>query len=274
VTTDRDRVRRYYARFAEWERLDAAEGALELRRACALIDAYLVSPGRVLDLGGGPGRYAIELARRGHRVVLADLSPELLQIAREKIAAVPELAGRVEAIDELDAVDLGRYADGTFDAVVAFGPLYHLTAEAERRAAAAEMGRVLRGGGLAFVAFLPRLSGIAGILERAASAPGQVPEGTLTAVVASGVFRNGDPASGFQEGYYPTPAELDELLERAGLAVIDRVSLRSIASGQAVELGRLPPAVAAEAEEAIERLARDPGVVATGGHAVAVARKR
>jgi SAM-dependent methyltransferase len=274
VSTDRGRVRGYYAGFGEWERLDGPEGALELRRALGLLDAHLSPASRVLDLGGGPGRYAIELARRGHRVVLADLSPDLLEIGRKKIAALDLRPGGIEAIDQVDAVDLGRYGDATFDAVVAFGPFYHLIGAGERRAAAAEMARVLRGGGLAFVAFIPRQSGVVAMLERAATRPEQVPPGTLTAVAASGLFRSGDPGGGFQEGHYPTVPELEELLAGAGLAIVDLVSLRSIASAQAVKLARLAPGVAAEADQLIETLGRDPAIVATGGHAVAVARRR
>ena len=35
--------------------------------------------------GGGPGRYTIELAKLGYDVVLLDLTPKLLEIAKRKI---------------------------------------------------------------------------------------------------------------------------------------------------------------------------------------------
>jgi SAM-dependent methyltransferase len=97
-----------------------------------ILDAHLAPGSRILDLGGGPGRYAIELARRGHRVVLSDLSPELLEQARARIASAPEVRDRIESVDEISAEDLSRYADESFDAVSAFGPFYHLVAEHER----------------------------------------------------------------------------------------------------------------------------------------------
>ena len=43
-------------------------------------------PARVLDCGGGPGRYAVELARWGYDVTLFDLSAGNLALAREKAA--------------------------------------------------------------------------------------------------------------------------------------------------------------------------------------------
>ncbi|MFH1070978.1 MAG: class I SAM-dependent methyltransferase, partial [Candidatus Glassbacteria bacterium] len=49
----------------------------------------------VLDLCCGEGRYTLLLARQGHRVVGMDLSGELLEKARERLLAEPDLAGRV-----------------------------------------------------------------------------------------------------------------------------------------------------------------------------------
>jgi S-adenosylmethionine-dependent methyltransferase len=272
MATDQDRLRSYYSRFGEWERLDAPEGALEFRRACSMLDAHLHPRSRVLDLGGGPGRYAIKLATDGHHVVLADMSVTLLEAARQRVAQLGPLAGVVESIDEVNATDLRRYPVHAFDAVIAFGPFYHLLSGEERASAAREMWRVLRPQGLAFVAFIPRLSGIAGLLERAAMFPEQVPAGTLTTAATTGVFRNGS-ASGFQEGYYPTLAEVQSLFEAAGFGIVDAVSLRSIASRLEAKVARLPAPVVAEVERLMEDLARDPAVIANGGHAVLVVRK-
>ncbi len=69
----------------EWERMDRhrTEFGVTLR---ALAEHLPPPPGRVLDCGGGPGRYAIELARRGYEVMLYDLSAACLRLAREKAA--------------------------------------------------------------------------------------------------------------------------------------------------------------------------------------------
>jgi cyclopropane fatty-acyl-phospholipid synthase-like methyltransferase len=272
MATDQDRIRSYYSRFGEWERLDAPEGAVEFRRACSLLDAHLPPGSRVLDLGGGPGRYAIKLAMDGHHVVLADMSATLLEAARQRIAQLGPLNGVVEAIDEVNAIDLSRYSESVFDAVVAFGPFYHLVSGEERLTAASEVWRVLRAKGLAFVAFIPRLSGVAGLLERAAMSPEQVPEGTLTTTATTGVFRNAS-TSGFQEGYYPTLGEMQALFAGAGFEIVDAVSLRSIASRLEAKMARLQVSVVAEVEQLMEDLGRDPAVIAAGGHAVLVARK-
>jgi ubiquinone/menaquinone biosynthesis C-methylase UbiE len=69
-------IRRYTDKRTEqeWERLGRhrTEFAVTIR---ALAGHLPPPPARVLDCGGGPGRYAIELARRGYDVTLFDLSP-------------------------------------------------------------------------------------------------------------------------------------------------------------------------------------------------------
>jgi 2-polyprenyl-3-methyl-5-hydroxy-6-metoxy-1,4-benzoquinol methylase len=46
------------------------------------LEKYLPRQGLVLDAGGGPGPYTIELAKRGYDVVLFDLSPKCLELAK------------------------------------------------------------------------------------------------------------------------------------------------------------------------------------------------
>lgn len=53
-----------------------------------LVDALGLSPGRtVLDVGCGPGRHAIELARRGIAVIGLDISSEFIRVAQERAVA-------------------------------------------------------------------------------------------------------------------------------------------------------------------------------------------
>src|SRR2546423_9734973 len=58
---------------------------LEIDRLEALLQ--LRPPQRILDLPCGQGRHAIELARRGYEVTGMDISPFLIQVARERAQA-------------------------------------------------------------------------------------------------------------------------------------------------------------------------------------------
>jgi SAM-dependent methyltransferase len=76
-----------------------------------LVDALALEPGmRVLDAGCGPGRHALELARRGIEVVGVDASPDFIALARAEAASLP--AEFVEA----DVRSLAYAAE--FDAVI------------------------------------------------------------------------------------------------------------------------------------------------------------
>lgn len=92
--------------------------------------------GAVLDLPVGTGRMARRLAAAGYRVVGADVSAPMLQLARELAKESREPAGLLRG----DAESL-PFADETFDAAVCFRLLPHLPAEA-RAKILREMARV------------------------------------------------------------------------------------------------------------------------------------
>jgi SAM-dependent methyltransferase len=78
-----------------------------------LVDALGLEPGkRVLDVGCGPGRHALALARRGIEVEGVDLSEDFVALAREA-ATTEELPARFEVLDVRELA-----YDGGFDAAV------------------------------------------------------------------------------------------------------------------------------------------------------------
>jgi magnesium-protoporphyrin O-methyltransferase len=79
---------------------------------------------RVLDAGCGTGALAVECARRGARVVAVDLSPQLVDVARQRIGTLPDGAAMLERID-LRSGDMLDVTFGSFDHVVAMDSLIH-----------------------------------------------------------------------------------------------------------------------------------------------------
>ncbi|MEM7483545.1 MAG: class I SAM-dependent methyltransferase, partial [Acidobacteriota bacterium] len=77
-------------------RLDAFPCEFHIHRA--LLHEHLPPGSRVLDVGAGPGRYAIELSRAGHRVVAGDVSPVQVDQARRNVA---EAGLAIEPRDEV-----------------------------------------------------------------------------------------------------------------------------------------------------------------------------
>lgn len=78
---------------------------------------------RVLDAGCGTGAFAVEAARRGAEVVAIDLSPTLVNLARERLPV--ELASRID----FQSGDMLSPALGNFDHVVAMDSVIHYSAE-------------------------------------------------------------------------------------------------------------------------------------------------
>jgi S-adenosylmethionine-dependent methyltransferase len=209
----------------EWQRLDRhrTEFAVTLR---AMGDYLPAPPARVLDVGGGPGRYAIELAQRGYEVTLFDLSAACLQTARERaMAAGVTLA----AVEQGTATDLGRYPDEAFDAVLLMGPLYHLLEHERRRQALDEAARVLRPGGMLLAAFITRYAGLRWAAVHDPLWPlenRQMFEG----VMEDGVQPpRGAPGSSFV-AWFAHPSEVEPLLSAAGLECVTILGVEGVVS--------------------------------------------
>ena len=100
------------------------------------------SPGIVADLGAGPGHVARHLREIGLPTVAVDLAPAMVAVARHR-NGVPAAAGSLTALP---------LASSSVAAAVVLFAWIHLTDD-ELAAAAAELHRVLRPGGVAVISF-------------------------------------------------------------------------------------------------------------------------
>lgn len=111
------------------------------------IDEYLLARGQdhldILDLGTCSGSQAIELARRGHRVVGTEISETALE--RAKLAATAESGLPITFL--YDDIAESRLEDSRFDAVLDRG-CYHCICSFNHEEYVASVRRVLRPDGV------------------------------------------------------------------------------------------------------------------------------
>jgi ubiquinone/menaquinone biosynthesis C-methylase UbiE len=151
-----EEVLAYYARGLEDRRLSEGKGWLERTRTEELLEQHLPPPpATVLDAGGGTGRYAAWLARRGYTVHLVDPVPLHLEQAAARSAEQPDAP--LASISRGDARQLEQ-SEGEVDAVLLLGPLYHLTESADRMQCLREALRVLRPGGTVVAVVISRFA--------------------------------------------------------------------------------------------------------------------
>ncbi|KRE46571.1 class I SAM-dependent methyltransferase [Paenibacillus sp. Soil724D2] len=149
-----ENVRKFYDESVnyEWRRLDRHKVEFELTKR--YINRYIKPNDRVLDLGGGPGKYSLYLSQRGCHVTLVDLSQNNVDFALNKANErnLPLSGLRV------DCRDLSEIQDGQFDHVLCMGPMYHLQEEHDRVITINECLKKLKPNGIIFVAFVSSYS--------------------------------------------------------------------------------------------------------------------
>lgn len=251
----------YSDNYNEIDRLSMnAVGRLERERTKELLLRTLPpAPARVLDVGGGPGVYAAWLASLGYQVTLVD------PVARHREQANEH---GTFAVEDGDARALNA-PDGSADAVLLMGPLYHLVDPADRARALAEARRVARPGGVVVAAFIARH---AAIIECAARR--LLNDDTLYEHLR-GLRHTGenDPSFGFTVAYFHSVGEIRADFAAGGLGdpavyAIEGPLLPLLRSG----LTEDDPEFFEAAMRAARLVEDDPAMLASTAHILAVAR--
>lgn len=217
----------------------------------------------ILDAGGGTGIWAVELARMGYRVVLTDISPGMLDQARQKMTSLG-LSDLVE-IKVADIRSMPDFADEQFGMVVCQGdPLSYC---GDHQAAVREFARVVRTGGTVLASVDNRAKAVGWIRDTSELE-------SVCRLLETGQVVMWNEREEFQyEVHAFTPSELSDLFEANGLTVERILGKPVIARGLAAYHSE-DPAVQEQLFQMELRYCDDPAYLCFGGHLEVAGRKR
>lgn len=140
-------LKAYYNKFNEEKRLDSRHGIVEFNTSMKYILKYLkkFNNPKILDLGAGTGRYSLSLYDLGFDVTAIELVKHNLKYITMKNPNIKAYLG--------NALDLSKFSNESFDFIIMFGPMYHLTEKADQIKALNEAKRILKKDGLIFICY-------------------------------------------------------------------------------------------------------------------------
>ena len=241
----------------EWERFDRHRTEFAITRR-AMSEFLPPPPARILDCGGGPGRYAIHLAGQGYAVTLLDLSQGNLDLARRK---ADEAGVSLAQVVHGNALDCSAFADASFDALLLMGPLYHLTTGEERCQALREALRLLRPGGVLFAAFITLYAPFRDALSK-----GYLRDFANQPQSAELLLQTQAANPGFTDAWFARPDEVRPWMESFGLRTLALLAAEGLAAGHEQHLNALDPQAFAFWAELNYRFAADPHLYGAADH--------
>ncbi|WP_423744824.1 class I SAM-dependent methyltransferase (plasmid) [Haladaptatus sp. SPP-AMP-3] len=265
---------RYYDEYGEheWERLERDPVTrMEFANTVDYLGRYLPDSGRVLDVGGASGRYALRLAECNYDVALVDVSETQVELAREN-AAESGLEDVISA-EQGDVRDL-RFENEVFDAVCCLGgPLSHVVDDDERATAMRELRRVAASDAPVFVSVISRFAPLRDIMKFNLESS----HGLLAPITEDGKYtaeRVAEHADGegWAECHFFRADEFEAELEDAGFDVEQLVGLEGVANRMKPELADASDEAVESVREVVRMLREDRAVVDFSEHMLAVCR--
>lgn len=259
-----NKVERYYdEEYDEWQRLERHKIEFDITKR--YLDKYIQGEKlEIFDIGGGPGRYSIYLAEKGHRVTLLDLSSRHIEVAKEKSA---ERGVVLEAYIHGNALELEEFETEKYDVILLMGPLYHLDEERDRKAAVEGSLRLLKPGGIIFASFISNYAPIQDYLKKMYPIDNI---DDLLGYLKDGVNRED---GGFTTAYFCSHEEARALMNGFGLKELVFVGVQNILTAKENEINQLEESEYRKWLENCYRLGQDENLFGTSEHYLYIGQK-
>ncbi len=272
---DRSHTEDFYDTLAEreWERFARnAATRVSLAVHTHYLRQYVRAGNEVLDIGAGPGRFTIEMARLGANVTVADISRVQLALNKQKVTEAgfePSVRKRVVC----DIVDLAPFSDGNFDVTVAYGgPLSYALDRIDD--AIRECLRVTTRGGYLVFSVMSRIGSLRNFFPQVVELTDHFGFGALADPYYTGLLDERYSATGHRCRMF-SASEIKEILRHHSCEVVAMSASNFLAyAGETVLDQRWDDLEVWNRFLEIELEAcREPGALDGGTHLIAVVKK-
>ena len=212
-----------YENYKEENRLTTNNARkIEFITTTRVLDEVIGAKSNILDCAAGTGVYAFWLADKGHDVTATDITPRHIDIINQTLTT-KEYSMNTAV---LDATDMSRFTDETFDVVLNMGPFYHLITEEKREKCLKECLRVLKKGGLLITAYIPRYY----VFQYVATSDVKyLDEHLAKQLIETGVLKHDDEKCFWTDTYYSSKEEMEMIYGIYGLDIIDHFAQDGLA---------------------------------------------
>lgn len=254
--------------FDEWGRLQKHRIEFEITKRT--LDKFIPEGASVLDVGGGPGRYSIYLAQKGHEVTLVDLCEKMVEQAAEhsKEAGV-ELKGCIQG----NVLDLNKILpDKEYDAILCMGPIYHLLEENQREKAINQCMGLLKKGGTLIVSFISAYAPIVDCLKAYPQNIGQL-KSSLLRYLEDG-RHDSRVEEGFTDAYFFDPEQIEKFMSRFRLETLKIMAVEGLGAIAEEKLMQLKEEDFQDWLDVLETISSNQVVWGSCEHMLYIGRKR
>ena len=215
---------KFYDKYDEDSRLTTNRARkIEYSVTTTILNQYIKSNHKILELGAGTGIYSFYYAERGNEVIATDITPKHVKIMKEKLEKRGKNINLVA--EEANAIDLSQYKSESFDVVTCLGPMYHLTSNADRKKCIKESLRVLKKDGILAIAYINKHYVIHSVMT---SNIEFFNRNFVDKILNTGVIKEGEDECFWTDAFFTSPVEMEALIAEFNTEIIDHVATDGI----------------------------------------------